>query len=405
MISLSRRRLLALGGATMALGTPNASVAARDGRDPRLALILLRGALDGLAAVAPYGDPSFRELRGALAMAEPGQPNGLLDLGGRFGLHPALAPLHALYAKGDLAFLHATCGPYRGRSHFDGQNMLESGRDQPSGSATGWLARAVDALGPQPGDRRLGLAIGAGLPLALRGETRVATWAPAAPADLGEDLMARILALHAHDPLTGPALTEGMRAQMTASAVLGADARPGMAGGPRGGLGPDGFTRLCTTAAKLMAPADGPRLAVLEIGGWDTHAQQNGRLPGFLAALAAGIVALADASGPAWRDTLVIAATEFGRTVRANGTGGTDHGTGGVALIAGGRVAGGRVLGDWPGLADGRLLDGRDLMPTTDLRSLFAAALVEHQGMLPSIVANRVFDGGRVIPTSGLFRV
>lgn len=391
---LGRRSLLLGLGAAIAL--PQARLALADAPgEARLAVVLLRGGLDGLFAVQPYAEPGFGELRGPLALPEPGREDGLLDLGGRFGLHPRLAQLHAMYAANEALIVHAVAGNWRTRSHFDAQDLLESGADQRL--ASGWLNRALAALPRRPGAQPAGLAVGTDLPLLLRGPSPVGSYAPPGAATPPPDLLARIAGLHAADPLTGPVLAEGLRARGYASAALGEEGR---ARPEPGGL----FRALALAAGRLMSRADGPRVAAFELGGWDTHAAQANRLNQPLAQLDEGLAALRGALGAHWRRTAVLVVTEFGRTVRINGTGGTDHGTGGVAFLLGGAVAGGRVAGDWPGLAEGALFQGRDLAPTTDLRALAKALLRDHLRLPPEAVA-RAFPGSEAVaPAAGLLR-
>jgi uncharacterized protein (DUF1501 family) len=383
-----RAALLGLGG-VLSLGRASLALAAAP-TEKRLAVVILRGALDGLSAVVPYGDAALAGLRGGLMPPEPGQEGGLGDLGGFFGLHPALAGLHGMFAAGEALAVHAIAGSWRNRSHFEAQDWMEFGAEQRLDS--GWLNRVAGALGGQ-GERAL--AVGSLMPVLLRGPAAVGSWLPPSFAAPSADLYARIAALHAGDAVTGPPVAAGMRERGFAGATLGPDRRA-----------PErfGFPALAEAAGRMLAAADGPRLAALELGGWDTHANQAGRLPGTLRQLDAGLVALRDGLGTAWRDTVVLVMTEFGRTVRVNGTGGTDHGTGAVAFLLGGRVAGGRVLGDWPGLAPGRLFEGRDLAPTSDLAALTKGVLAAHLG-LPAGVLARVFPGSLgVTPMAGLLR-
>ena len=373
----------------MAAATPGATA-----RDKRFVVVILRGALDGMAAVVPYGDPGLVGLRAALLPPMPGQAGGLLDLGGFYGLHPALSGMHGLYAAGELLPVHAVAGGYRSRSHFEAQDYLESGADHRLTS--GWLNRVVGALPRDPsapeGD---GLAVGLSMPLLLRGPARIGAYAPEAAQGPSPDLYARIAALNAPDRLTGPAIAQGLTARGFSMQTLGAPAGADAAG--RGA-----FPSLAGAAGHLLAAADGPRIAALEIGGWDTHAGQKQRLSAPLSQLDAGILALRDGLGTAWADSVVLVMTEFGRTARVNGTGGTDHGTGTVAFLAGGAVAGGRVAGTWPGLS--QLFENRDLAPTTDLRSLAKGALSAHL-KLDAAALERVFpDSREASPSSGLVR-
>jgi len=358
----------------------------------RLVVVILRGAMDGLAALAPYGDPAYRALRGGIALPEPGQEEGLLDCGGFFGLNPRLATLHRFFRDGALLPVHAVAGPYRNRSHFEAQDLLESGA--PERLSSGWLNRALGGLAePPPGKPDAGLALGLDLPLLMRGPQHVGMWAPPRPVRPPPDLYGRMADLLHADPLLGPAVADGMRARGYAAGVVGEER------GPRGG-----FVALAGVAGKLLATRDGPRVAAMELGGWDTHVDQLRRLDPVLGQLDAGMSALQAQLGEAWSKTAVLVMTEFGRTVRVNGAGGTDHGTGGVAFLLGGAVAGGRVLADWPGLAEDRLFENRDLQPTRDLRAIAKALLRDHLRLQPAAVAAAFPDSEAITPEAGLFR-
>lgn len=394
------RRSVLLGLAAFGAGGSRLALAQAPGEN-RLVVIVLRGALDGLAAVQPYGEASFVDLRGPLALPEPGREGGVLDLGGKFGLHPQLAALHGMYAANQALLVHAVAGPYRGRSHFDGQDFLESGAARRLND--GWLNRAVAALWPAEtrasgSEGRKSLSLGATVPLLMKGAARPATYAPRALPAASDETMERLAALYARDPLLGPPLSDGRLSRARSAEVLGQHGPMGQQGGDRGA-----FVALSEAAGKLLAEARGPRVAALELGGFDTHAFQANRLGGVLGTLDAGLAALKAGLGEAaWRRTAVLAISEFGRTVRVNGTAGTDHGTGGIAILAGGAVAGGRVAGDWPGLAD--LHEGRDLMPTTDARALCAGVLVSHLGLGRAALA-AVFPGAEgLAPTPRLLR-
>ncbi len=392
----SRRHLLglglgyALGGARLALAAGAAPAA-----EARLVVVLLRGALDGLAAVPPYGDADYARHRGELAVPEPGQENGALDLGGRFGLHPKLAQLHAMFATNQALVFHAVAGPWRSRSHFEAQDLLEAGAEHRLDS--GWLNRALRGLGPEAeaGSRRA-LAVGVDVPLLLRGPTPVGNFAPPGAARVEASLLGELAELHRHDPLLGPAFQEGLRARgFNALALAGSTPPPGDR---------NGFPALAAAAGQLLAQPQGPRIAALEMTGWDTHAFQPGRLPGPLALLDAGLAALRDSLAEAWAHTAVLVVTEFGRTVRVNGTRGTDHGTAGCAFLAGGAVAGGRVLTTWPGLAEAQLFQNRDLAPTQDLRGILKGVLRDHL-KLPGTALAQAFPGSAAVaPLAGLLR-
>jgi uncharacterized protein (DUF1501 family) len=394
MLNLTRRTAL-LGLATsFTVGRTTLALAAAP-TDKRLVVVILRGALDGMAAVVPYGDPALVGLRGEIVPPAPGQPDGLLDLGGFFGLHPALAGVYNMYKDNDALIVHAVAGSYRVRSHFEAQDYLESGADHRMTS--GWLNRAVAALPPAETARPDGeaLAVGVSVPLLLRGPAMVANWAPHGFSQPAPDLYATIAALNAHDPITGPAIAEGLKARGFSASVMTGEDDP---------KEKNAFPALARSAGEMLAAPDGPRIAALEINGWDTHTAQLNRLNGPLKQLDAGLVALKTALGPAWAQTAVLVMTEFGRTARVNGTKGTDHGTGTVAFVVGGAVAGGRVKATWPGLGAGQLFENRDLAPTTDLRAVAKGMLAAHLGLNAGALG-QVFPGSNGVgPMTGLIR-
>jgi uncharacterized protein (DUF1501 family) len=351
----------------------------------RFVLVLLRGGLDGLSAVAPYGDPRLAALRPGLVVPEPGREGGLLDLGGFWGLHPALANLHAMYRDGEMLAVHAVAGPYRTRSHFDALIQMETGADR---ATSGWLNRAAAAL-PAGAGFAAALALGAIQPLVLHGDARVGGWAARRSRPPSERFHADLAELWSEDRSVGHAVAERRFAD---------GALAGMDDGHR-----TPFTQMAGVAGRMLAAADGPRIAELELEGWDTHARQAGNLPRSLSQLDEGLAALKAGLGDAWASTVVLVMTEFGRTVRQNGTHGTDHGTGGVAFVLGGGVAGGRVRGDWPGLADLDLLEGRDLQPTTDTRALAKGLIGPHLG-LDGATLEMVFPGSGPVAVAGLLR-
>ena len=390
-LSLKRRDgLRALVGAAALACTMPARLAfaapsnAKADKQQRLVIVLLRGALDGLAAVPAIGDPSWADLRGnaeaaarsralnaAASIATAQAP--MMPLDTTFALHPALATLHQWYLQKELVVVHAVASPYRERSHFDAQKLLESGGDRSLVQSTGWLGRALQSAG-QPG-----IAFTAAMPLALRGADGASTWTPAGRATNHQDLMMRVAQMYGDDVPLANALSQAMGQQEMAM-----DAGDGA-----------GLIGLARQAGKFLSDPKGPRVAWLEAGGWDTHAQQAGRLGRLLPSLDEALAALRKALGQYWATTTVLVMTEFGRSAAFNGTGGTDHGTGGVAFLAGGEVAGGRVLVDWPGLARGQLLDGRDLKPTLDIRSLISP-VVQRQFALSTASLERTLPGAPV---------
>ncbi len=404
MTLLSRRRAMrGLLGLAAAGLLPRLALAAPP-TDRRTVVILLRGALDGLAAVPPYGDPHYAGQRGTIALAA----DDLIRLDGTFGLNPGLAALKPLWEARELLILHAIASPYRERSHFDGQNLLENGTVRPQGSADGWLNRALGAA-PQPRDgRRLGLAVGGAVPLLMRGTVPVASWEPQVMPPVEAQFLELLAAMYQRDPVFGPALAEAIKAEAMSTAALGDDARAPeqrkMAA--KRGVGPKAFKALAAAAGKLLAAPAGARVAALDMGGWDTHANQGatkGRLFDNLAGLADGLVALKDALGPTWRETVIVVVTEFGRTVAINGTGGTDHGTATTAWLLGGAVDGGRVIADWPGLGHGQL--HQDLKPTADLRALLKAVLQPQLQLSTDALGRNVFpDSAAIKPLPGVIK-
>ena len=357
--------------------------------DARFVFVLLRGGLDGLAAVPAIGDPDFDATRGPLANF--GAPPLALD-GTPFALHPALSSMHSLYRSGELAVVHAVGLAYRERSHFDAQQVLESGGSQPYQLTTGWLGRALAAHG-----NRAGLALTTAVPLLLRGSERIDTWAPSALPEPSPDLVARLELLYAGDAALAQALARAKALRQ----------QPGMNEGPGNAGSRAAAVALARKAAEVIAAAQGPRVAVLEMGGWDTHANQAapaGALANNLRTLDAALAALRESLGAAWSRTVVVVATEFGREVAVNGTQGSDHGSGGAAFVLGGAVHGGRVLTDWPGLARAQRYEGRDLRVTTDLRSVLKGVLGEHLRLPNAVIERTVFPASAAAPVLSLLR-
>jgi uncharacterized protein (DUF1501 family) len=406
---LARRSFLTGAGAVALAAAMPRAVLADAPTDKRFVLIILRGAMDGLNVVVPYGDKDYAGLRGQIAIAGPGADNGALDLDGFFGLHPALADIAPWYKEGGLLPIQAIASPYRDRSHFDGQDVLENGTLSPRNTDSGWLNRALAAIG---GDsRRIGLAVGQNIPLVLRGPTPISSWAPTRVPEADATFLSLVQSLYQNDPKLSAALAEGIKSTETADRVIGngkddANAEAMAANGAQPVRPAQAQRILADAAGKMLADPNGPRIAVFDALGWDTHAGQGaakGRLAGALTGLSASLTSLRAALGPVWKDTVVVMATEFGRTAHANGTGGTDHGTGTAALLAGGAVQGGKVGGTWPGLAEGKLYQGRDLMPTTDLRSVLKTVLAEHLHVPRDALDHSVFpNSADAKPATGI---
>ena len=380
---LARRQFLsiaALGAGAMWV-SPHIALASVE-TDRRFVFIIQRGAADGLDIVRPYGDPAYETLRGAIA----GEAAQSIKLDGTFALHPSLVELGKMYAGGEALFVHAVASPYRDRSHFDGQNVLETGGTQPYQVRDGWLNRLVSMM---PHEKDEAIALAATVPMALRGPMPVTSYAPSSLPDATDDLMARVGVLYDKDPELHPLWNEALQAK-------------GMADGVHAKQDPAGLGRL---AASFLTKDPGPRIAMIETEGWDTHFAQAPRLSTQLKALDTMIAAMRTAMGPTWKKTTILVATEFGRTAAVNGTGGTDHGTASMAMLIGGAVKGGRVLTDWPGLSASKLYEDRDLRPTMALDSLIAGATGEALGLDSDKLARGLFaQAAQSKPVSGLVR-
>jgi uncharacterized protein (DUF1501 family) len=421
---IQRRRLLQLGlaagGSVLAARYAFAAPAASDAR---FVFIILRGALDGLSAVPPWGDPDYLRLREQLAIGAPGTADGALALDGHFGLNPGLSFVHEAYGAREALVLHAVATPYRERSHFDGQDVLESGLSQPHATQVGWLNRAVAGL-PAGGvhGAQLGVALGQNVPLVLRGPAPIASWSPSKLPEIDDDTLQRIAERYASDPVLsqrlGNALASDHIAAESAAAAASMDTLPVMSGADAGTDGtsamsgpapnPAGrYIETVRTAAGFLKREDGPAVAVFDTTGWDTHFNEGGaqgQLTQRLGALDSALRTLKQSLGSTWSRTVVLVATEFGRTAAANGTRGTDHGTGAAALLLGGAVQGGRVLCDWPGLSARALYQGRDLRATLDLRSVIKTVLRDHLKISSRTLDAQVFPDGTVAYTPDLIR-
>jgi uncharacterized protein (DUF1501 family) len=362
----------AAGGLTL-LGLPKMAFA-RTAGERRFVFIIQRGAADGLNIVAPTGDPAYTGLRGDFATD--------FAIGAKldsfFTLHPALAQTAKMYADKQALFVHAVASPYRDRSHFDGQNVLETGGSAAYRLRDGWMNRL---LGLVPPDEGKALALSSTVPMALRGSREVSSYAISQLPSPSDDLLSRVSALYDPDQQLHALWTAAMDTRMKAGGRM--EAVAGQKGAATGAL-----------AAKMLL-GDGARIAMIETNGWDTHSGQRGRLNAQLKDLDQTVAALKAGLGPEWSNTLVVVATEFGRTVRPNGTGGTDHGQASVAMLLGGAVAGGKVIADWPGLADANLYEARDLKPTTDLDALIAGAVSQHYGLEPARAMTTLFPESR----------
>ena len=365
----------------------------------RFVFVILRGALDGLAAVPPHGDRDYASLRRDLAMPA----NNALPLNDLFGLHPSLTFLSDSFGARELIVFHAIASPYRERSHFDGQDVLENGYTRAHAAQSGWLNRALAAIpAERVTDPELGVALGQNIPLVMRGPAAVTSWSPSKLAALDEDTLERITDLYSGDPVLAGRLADALAADAIAESPMMST------GGTMKPSGAARYAEVVHAAAEFLRRDDGPKVAVFDTTGWDTHANEGaaqGQLAGRLAALDSGLRTLKQQLGPVWNDTAVLLATEFGRTAAINGTRGTDHGTAAAAFLVGGAVRGGRVIADWPGLSSRALYQGRDLMPTQDMRSVLKGVMEEHLLIPSRALDTTVFpDSGAAQALSGLVR-
>ena len=381
-MSMDRRGFM---GAATLLASPEV-LFAQAATERRFVFIIQRGAADGLNIVIPYAEPAYANLRGGLAI----DPAAALKLDGTFALHPALPKLREMYAGGEATFVHAVASAYRDRSHFDAQNVLETGGKSPYQLKDGWMNRL---LGMLPRSGKEAIAFSPAVPLAMQGAVPVTTYAPSTLPEANEDLLMRVGQLYAPDRQLHALWASALEAH-------------GMAGDKMGGGGSrQDAAALGRIAAGFLARADGPRIAMIETSGWDTHSGQDARLTRQLSGLDGLIGALREGMGATWAQTVVLVATEFGRTVAANGTGGTDHGTAAAAMLIGGAVQGGRIVTDWPGLAPGNLFEGRDLKPTLALDTVIASTCAEAFNLDPQRTTQVLFpDADQYKALPGLLR-
>jgi uncharacterized protein (DUF1501 family) len=389
----------------------------------KMVVVICRGGMDGLTVSPPVGDPDYAALRGAVAVA----PDQALKLDGTFGLHPALESVHALALKGQARIAPAIASPDRARSHFEAQDVLETGAAHVYGTETGWLNRTLEALAPV---RKVeGLSVGTTAPLILRGKVQAASWSPGKGVDETARLPTLLQDLYRNDPMLGPAFARGLETEtmaqqaMTAMAPspamnLAAASTPAMAAPApmsptpisatmandrQNRAGGEAARKLGATLGGFMIQAGGPQIAAISLDGFDTHAGQVGQIATRLSYLDAVLDGLHTGLGAEWKNTVVIAVTEFGRTARVNGTGGTDHGTASTGLILGGALKHGGIVGDWPGLAQNALFENRDTAPTLDMRGLFKGVLAEHMGVDRAVLESKVFpDSAGARPVTGL---
>ena len=380
---MKRRQFVKMLGASASLVVMQSPVLAAinkaNKKPAKIVWLILRGAMDSLHTIVPVKDPDYASLRPKLSNAFNEE---LLPLNSNFSLHPALKHMHSLYKNKQMMPIIAVGSGYPKRSHFDGQDYLESGLATMDHD-TGWLGRAINLLQVQPNSTAL--AVANSVPISLRETEKVRTWYPSNLKDADENIYESLMNLYQEDELLSARLSEGLNTQE-------------MAGNNKTKKRAK-FVDLAASCGKLLASDNGTDCAMLEVGGWDTHNNQAFRLARQLSDLDKGIAALQQELGDYWQNTVVMIATEFGRTAKENGTGGTDHGTGGAMFMLGGAIAGGKVLGQWPGLKHEQLFKGRDLMPTTSTFSWIATLLQQHWKLSNSDIA-KVFPDSLAYPVN-----
>jgi uncharacterized protein (DUF1501 family) len=376
----SRRQFIAgLSAAGLISTLPGLSFAAGGQGDKKLLVVFLRGAMDGLHLIAPYADPAYSRLRGALAETATTDAH---KLDANFSLHRAMNFSAELFSKKQLLPIVAVAPPYRQRSHFDAQDCLENGSNGPDGAPDGWLNRCLSVMPNQDG-----VALATVMPLILRGPANATTWSPPLPSGIDVQLIDRLAPLYAADP----ALAESYRLAIEKPEENSAN--PSMGGRGQG-------NRLMQTmrqAAIFMTAADGPSISFVEDSGWDTHINQAASLQRKFTELDNALKSFQQTANAIWKNTVVIIMTEFGRTAAVNGNGGTDHGTGGVMLLAGGSVQGGKVAGQFAGLGNADLNEGRDIRTTTDSRAVLKGVLAHHFNISRSVLETRIFPNSREV--------
>ncbi len=409
-LNMSRRGLLATAagfGLSLQLLAVPAIAADAALNKKKVIVVICRGGMDGLSVAPPVGDSEYHGLRGALAFG-----SDALPLDSTFALHPQLTAVHAMAQAGEARIVPAVATPDRARSHFEAQDVLETGAPGVYSTTSGWLNRTVETLSAH---RKVdAISIGPTAPLLLRGKVQTASWSPGRGVDAEARLPTLLQDLYRDDPLLGPALARGL-----ATETMAKDATAGlqgggtmMAGGKGGGggggaqgvqAGRDAAKTLGQSLAGFMREPGGPTVAAISLDGFDSHAGQANLLTQRLAYLDAVLDGVHQGLGPEWKNTVVLVATEFGRTARANGTGGTDHGTGSTALILGGALKPGGIVGDWPTLKQNALFENRDVAPTLDMRGLFKGVLAEHMAVDHAALDNTVFPSSSAVkPVLGL---
>jgi len=365
-------------GTLYMMATPNMALPDTKITEKRLLIVLLRGGMDGLASIPPIGDKNLSKIRKDVLV------NGADDLDGFFGINPSLKFLGSEYHQGRAAFVHATSFPYTGRSHFDGQNIMETGGEQAYALTSGWVGRAMNAAGYSS------LSVSLPIPIILRGNELNSNYFPTNFRKVNPAVYNDVQQMWKEDPqLSG--LIEPMMAREID--LFGAGR---------------GKTReLVSFAAKEMHKPNGPRVGLLEFEGFDTHALQGneqGHHAQILAELDGVLEAFKRQMGDLYENTVVVTVTEFGRTASENGTQGTDHGYGSAIFLAGGLVKGKQVVSDWPGLSTKNLYEGRDLLMTIDARDVYAEVIKTVFDLNDEDISRDVFIGYNSPRTLGIMR-
>lgn len=414
MLPILTRRRFGLASGSLFAWALQPRLSSGAGRDPRFLVVFLRGGVDGLGVVAPIGDPDWAALRGDRGLSL-NDPNPGIRLDSMFAINSAMPHFARFFSDRQMLIVHALATPYRERSHFDAQDVLESGMPRAGARESGWLNRALAYLPPadQVALRREVLTIGPVAPLIVRGAAPIVSWTPSKLPATADDTLMRVLSMYQHtDPMLARTVARHADLiQIAKTGVSPADQIVAPAGRENSKLGQhfrNQFLEVLTNAARFMSQPSGPRIGAVVLDGWDTHADEgalSGRLSIMLDALDGAMAGFAKDMGSAWSDTVVAIVTEFGRTVRINGTHGTDHGLATAAFLVGGAVNGGRVIADWPGLRPADLHEGRDLRSTLDLRSIMKGVLAEHLHIDPARLDQTVFPHSEDAPmVHGLVR-
>jgi len=369
--------MVATAVASSSLSLWTGPLTAKGSDEKRFVFILLRGGMDGMGALPPIGDKTFTSLKGRDTSYD-----DYHKLDGDFALHPSLKHMHSLYKDKQAIFVPAMASPYRTRSHFDAQDLLEYGTASKTSLRSGWLARVANNT---TGSKETAVAISNSLPIGLQGSNKTLAWAPARFRGPEDTFLNRLSSLYENNPAMAKSLQMAIKSEKIADSMS--------MGAKSGKAARKDFVELNKAAGRFLTTKDGPTLAMLEMGGWDTHSSQVTRLKQQFDTLDSGIAALQDSLGKEWENTVIFVSSEFGRTANYNGTAGTDHGTAGTGFLLGGAVKGGRIYGDWPGLKTSALYRERDLMPANNCYSVIGGLMHDHLGFDSKEVRSSILPG------------